>query len=151
MHLTTYLNDHLSGSTAALELLQHLEEAHAELAPFLRALRHDIEVDRRELEALTARLGAAPSAPRQAVAWVAEKFARLKLKLDDRSGDRLKRLEALEAVALGIHGKGSLWRALKVVPAASGPNYDALIARADEQRERIEAVRLEAARHALAE
>lgn len=151
MHLATYLNDHLSGSAAALELLEHLEVVHADLAPFLKALRRDIELDRAELEALIARVGSAPSAPRQAVAWVAEKFARLKLTFDDPSGDALKRLEALEAVAIGIHGKGSLWRALKVVPAAAGPDYDALIARADEQRERIEAVRLEAARQALSE
>ena len=62
---------------------------------------------------------------------------------------RLKLLESLEAVAIGVHGKGSLWRALKVVPAASGPDYDTLVRRADEQRERIEAVRLDAARQAF--
>jgi hypothetical protein len=149
VHLATYLNDHLAGAVAALELLEHLERTHADLAPFLRALRHDIEHDRAELEALIARLGVTQSAPRQAVAWVAEKAARLKMAVDDLSGSRLKLLESLEAVAVGIHGKGSLWRALKVVPAASGPDYDRLIARADEQRERIEAVRLDAARRAF--
>lgn len=146
---TTYLNDHLAGSTAALELLEHLERSHADLAPFLKGLRHDIELDRKELQALIARLGA-QSVPRQAATWVAEKFARLKMTVDDLSGTKLKLLESLEAVAVGIHGQGSLWRALKVVPAAGGPDYDMLIARADEQRERIEAVRLEAARKALA-
>ncbi|MDY3558075.1 hypothetical protein R5W23_000796 [Gemmata sp. JC673] len=149
MQLATYLNDHLSGSTAALELLEHLEKAHADLAPFLKALRRDIEFDRKELESLIARLGVTQSASRQAVAWVAEKFARLKMTVDDLSGGRLKLLESLEAVAIGIHGKGSLWRALKVVPAASGPDYDLLARRADEQRERIEPVRLNAARLAF--
>ena len=98
-----------------------------------------------------ARLGATASAPRQAVAWVAEKFARLKMAVDDLSGSRLKLLESLEAVALGIHGKGALWRALKVLPAAAGPDYDLLIQRADEQRERIEPARLEAVRQAFGE
>lgn len=149
MALDAYLNDHLSGSTAALELLEHLERTHPDLAAFLKNLRHDVEQDRRELEALMARLGVTPSPVRQAVAWVAEKFARLKLKADDPSGSRLRLLESLEAVAVGIHGKGSLWRALKVVPAATGPDYDRLIRRADEQRERVEAVRLDAARAAL--
>ncbi len=149
-HLATYLNDHLSGSTAALELLEHLEANHPDLAPFLRNLRHDIELDRKELEALMNRLGAGPSAVRQAAAWVAEKFARLKMKADDPSGSKLKLLESLEVVAVGIHGKGSLWRALKVVPAAGGPDYDVLIARADEQRARIEVARLDAARAAFA-
>lgn len=147
MQLATYLNDHLSGSTAALELLEHLEQTHADLAPFLRNLRHDIELSRKELESLIARLGATRSAPRRAVGWVAEKLALLKMRVDDLSGSKLKLLESLEAVAIGIHGQGSLWRALKVVPSASGPDYDKLIARADEQR--IEAVRLDAARRAF--
>src|SRR5688572_29804015 len=112
MQLATYLNDHLSGATAALELLEHMEKAHEELAPFLRKLRHDIELDRKELEALMGRLGATRGAVRQAAAWVAEKFARLKMKVDDPSGTKLKLLESLEAVAIGIHGKGALWRAL---------------------------------------
>jgi hypothetical protein len=149
MQLATYLNDHLSGSTAALELLEHLEQTHADLAPFLKHLRHDIELDRKELEALMARVGATRSTARQAAAWIVEKFARLKMKVDDLSGSKLRLLESLEAVAIGIHGKGSLWRALKVIPSASGPDYDMLIRRADEQRERIEAVRLDAARAAL--
>lgn len=149
MSLATYLNDHLAGSTAALELLEHLEQVYPDLAPFLKDLRHDIEWDRKELEALMGRLGAGRSAVRQAAAWVAEKFARLKVSVDDLSGNRLKLLESLEAVAVGIHGKWSLWKALKAVPAAAGPNYDNLIARAEEQRERIEAARLDAARAAL--
>ncbi len=149
MQLATYLNDHLSGSTAALELLDHLEETYLDLAPFFGRLRRDIESDREELEGLMAKLDVAPSAVRQAAAWVAEKFARLKLKVDDLSGRELKLLESLEAVAIGIHGKGLLWRALKVVPVASGPDFEELIRRADEQRERIEAVRLAAARAAF--
>lgn len=151
MQLAAYLNDHLSGSTAALELLEHLDQAYPDLAPFLKVLRHDVEEDRKELEALMARLGVTRSAVRQAAAWVAEKFARLKLRADDPSGDKLKLLESLEVVAVGIHGKGLLWRALKVVPAAGGPDYDRLIARADEQRGRVETARLDAARAAFAE
>jgi hypothetical protein len=137
------------GSTAALELLGHLEHTHADLAPFLRKLRHDIELDRKELETLMTRVGATRSPVREAAAWIADKFARLKMKVDDLSGCKPKLLESLEAVAIGIYGKGSLWRALKVIPAAGGPDYDMLIARADEQRERIEGVRLNAAREAF--
>lgn len=150
MHLATYLNDHLAGAAAALELLEHLERTHPDLAPFLATLRRDIEDDRRELETLMARVGATPGTARRAAAWVAEKFARLKLSVDDLAGDKLRLLESLEAVAIGIHGKASLWRALRVVPAARGPDYDRLVARADEQRERVEAVRLGAARGAFA-
>src|SRR5207302_1867024 len=44
-----YLNDHLARSVVALELLEHLEKAHAgsELEHFLAHLRTDIEEDRR--------------------------------------------------------------------------------------------------------
>src|SRR5205085_7785795 len=57
-HLATYLNDHLAGSVVALELLEHLEKAHAgtDVARFVAALRADIEADRGELEALMQRL-----------------------------------------------------------------------------------------------
>jgi hypothetical protein len=77
-------------------------------------------------------------------AWVAEKFARLKMKVDDLSGSRVKRLESLEALAVGIHGKGAL--AAAKVP---GPDYERPVARADEQRQQIEVVRLDAAWAAL--
>jgi hypothetical protein len=146
MHLATYLNDHLSGATAAVDLLEHLERSHADLAPALAALRRDIELDRRELEALIGRLGASRSRARQAAGWVAEKLARLKMTADDLSGHELK---LLEAVAVGVHGKGTLWQTLKVIPAAGGPDYDRLAARAEEQRQRIEPVRLNAARAAF--
>lgn len=149
MHLGTYLNDHLSGAVAVLELLQHLEGTHPDLAPFLQQLRQDMEEDRRELEALIARLGATQGTVRRAAGWIAEKLARLKMTVDDLSGSKLKSLESLEAVAIGIHGKSCLWRGLKLAPSAGGPDYDRLIARADEQREPIESVRLEAARAAF--
>jgi hypothetical protein len=143
-HLATYLNDHLSGSTAALELLEHLESTHPDLAPLLKQLRDDIEADRKELEGFMTGLGVSRSTARQAAAWIAEKFARLKMKVDDLSGSRLKRLESLEALAIGIHGKGALAAA-----RCRAPDYDRLAARADEQRQRIKVVRLDAARAAL--
>ena len=42
-HLGVYLNDHLAGATAALELLEHLEKAHARrpLGRFFADLRAD--------------------------------------------------------------------------------------------------------------
>ena len=52
--LATYLNDHLAGSLAAVELLEHLEAAYAEttLASFFAEVRRDISVDRKELQRL---------------------------------------------------------------------------------------------------
>lgn len=154
-HLATYLNDHLAGAVAALELLEHLQAAQAG-TPAERAiaeLRADVEADRGELEALMARLHVAASRPRKVTAWLAERIAELKLRLDDPAGGPLRRLEALEALSLGIEGKRLLWRALAVAaegePALRGVDYERLAQRAEEQRRRVETMRLDAAGAAL--
>ena len=155
-HLATYLNDHLSGSIAAIELLEHLESAYAgkELERFFAALRKDIEADRQELERLMERLEIAQSRSRKAGAWIAGKFAELKMRLDDSARGPLRLLESLEAVELGINGKLALWRALiaavEIAPALRGVlDYQRLAGRATEQIERVELHRLEAAKAAF--
>ena len=153
--LTTYLNDHLGGSEVALELLEHLERAQAgtPAAAFAAGLRAEIAEDRRELEALMARLGIAESRPRKAAAWLAEKLTELKLRLDDTSAGDLRRLEILDAVSVGIEGKRLLWKSLTAAaesaPDLRGTDYDRLIGRAEDQRRRVEDLRRDAARAAL--
>lgn len=154
-HLATYLNDHLAGSVTAVELLEYLERVRAGTpdAAFAAALRADILADRGELEVLMGRLGVTPSRPRKAAAWVAERMTELKLRADDPSAGALRRLEVVEAVSVGVEGKRLLWRALAeaagAAPALRGTDYARLERRAEEQRARIEAVRVEAARAAL--
>jgi hypothetical protein len=155
-HLATYLNDHLSGSIAAVELLEHLESAYAgkQLERFFAELRNDIEADRKELERLMERLEIAQSRPRKAGAWIAGKFAELKVRLDDSARGPLRLLESLEAVELGINGKLALWRALNAAVEIAPPlrgilDYQRLAGRATEQIERVELYRLEAARAAF--
>ena len=153
--LAAYLNDHLAGSTAALELLQEVEKAHAGSAAgrFVARLRQEISADRKELEALMARLQVTASAPRRAATWLAEKLAGLKLRLDDQSGGTFRLLETLDALSIGIEGKRLLWRALATAaegaPELQGPNYAYLVQCADQQRRQLETLRLEAARTAL--
>ena len=155
-YLATYLNDHLGGSQVALELLEHLERSPAgtPVARFAADLRDDIGADRRELEALMARLGVAESRPRKAAAWLSEKMSELKLRLDDPSGGALRQLEIFEALSVGIEGKRLLWRALgasaEVSPSLAVADYGLLERRAEDQRRSVETWRLEAARAALA-
>src|SRR5436190_11587449 len=113
-HLATYLSDHLAGAVVALELLEHLGNVHAgtELAAFFARLREDILADRAELESLTGRAGGSTGTVRAAVAWLGEKAARLKLRMDDAAGGDFRLLEAVELVAIGIDGKRALWLAL---------------------------------------
>ena len=155
-HLATYLNDHLAGSVTAIELLEYLQAAYAgnALERFFTELRNDIEADRQELKRLMEQLEIAQSRPRKAGAWIAGKFAELKMRLDDSAHGPLRLLESLDAVELGITGKLALWQALiaaaEVAPALRGAlDYQRLARRATEQIERVELRRLEAARAAF--
>jgi hypothetical protein len=155
-HLATYLNDHLAGSVAALEVLEKLQAAYegTELEQFCAELRNDIEADRQELKRLMERLEIPQSGARKAGAWITGKLAELKMRLDDSAHGPLRLLESLEAVELGINGKLALWRALiaaaEVAPALRGAlDYQRLVKRATEQIERVEAHRLNAAKAAF--
>ncbi|HEY7501375.1 MAG TPA: hypothetical protein VH740_22835 [Vicinamibacterales bacterium] len=153
--LSIYLNDHLAGSVVALEMLEHLERAYAgkSVQRFAAELRADIEADRGELRKLMSHLSIAESRARQATAWMAEKMTLLKLRFDDWAAGDFRLFEALEALSLGIEGKRSLWVALadaaERVPALQLLDYERLANRAREQRDRVEAKRLETAREAL--
>jgi hypothetical protein len=155
-HLLTYLKDHLAGSTIALEILEHLISTHTgtPLEPLFRKLREEIVQDRQALEGIIRRFGSAESPIRNTGAWLSEKLARVKLLLEGAGGGPMARLEALEALSLGIEGKRALWDALAAaapaVPPLQGVDLDLLKQRAQQQRERVEALRLEAAREALA-
>lgn len=154
-HLATYLNDHLAGSSAALEMLEVLASAYAgsDVERFARELHDEILEDRLELEGLMARLQISQSPPRKAVGWISEKLAQLKLRIDDPAGGAFRLFEATEAISTGIEGKRLLWRALEAIavdpPGSGGCDYDRLIRRAEDQRRRVEQVRIDAARKAL--
>jgi hypothetical protein len=154
-HLTTYLNDHLAGAMAAVEILGQLtaKQAGTAVGASLAELRADVLTDRQELEALMARLQIAQSRPRMAMGWLSEKLAQVKLQLDDPADGALRLLEALEALVIGIEGKRALWQALAAAaqeqPELQGADYARLIQRAKDQHRRAEELRLEAARAAF--
>jgi|1185.fasta_scaffold26128_2 hypothetical protein len=134
--LSIYLNDHLAGSTAGLELARRLHDD---------SLAEEIEEDRETLMDVMRRLDVDRDELRLAIAWGAEKALRLK------PGGHLHDAEAL---SLGVEGKLVLWVALRHArgddPRLEGIDFDALIARARSQRERIEQERLRAAEQELA-
>jgi hypothetical protein len=150
--LFDYLNDHLAGSVAALELLDRLIAAYEgkPLERFFRDLRADIHEDQEQLKDLIQKLGAHESTVRKAGAWIAEKLSRPKIDLGDEGKIEVGLFLALEALILGITGKRSLWRALhaasRTVPELARVDYSGLEKRAIEQCERVEARRLEIAR-----
>jgi signal transduction histidine kinase len=150
-HLHTYLNDHLAGSVAALELLDHLFEQHEghPLGIFFRDLRTEISTDQETLRTLIRKLGAEESGVRKAGAWIAQKIGQMKIG-SAGADDRFGLVQALEALALGISGKKLLWRLLDAiaphVPGLQGTDFRRLEMRAEEQITRVEAERLRIAR-----
>ena len=153
--LATYLNDHLAGSVGALDLLDHLarESDGGEEVSLFRALHQEIAAEQAQLRELLRELGGEESGVRKAAGWVAEKVTRLKLRWDDPGDDGLRRFEALEALALGITGKLSLWRALAAVadgiPALQRLDLALLQRRSEDQYAAVERRRLAAAREAF--
>ena len=153
--LTTYLNDHLAGSVAALELLEHLIGRHADMpwAGSLTELRGEIEEDQNSLRDLLQRLGEAESATKKTLGWLSEKLGVARRTLSPGYEPELAMLEDFEALALGIQGKLGLWRALAIVapapPALRGLDLVQLQQRARSQYERVEALRLDVAKVVL--
>jgi len=153
--LAVYLNDHLAGSVTAIGIVGRASRTHAgsELGAFLRELGEEIEADRQTLRGILDAIGARPQRSKLAAAWAAEKASRLKPHGRLLRRSPLTPFLELETLALGIHGKLLLWRALRAAVgehAPGGASLDALIARAEEQHAAVERHRVEAARSALA-
>jgi hypothetical protein len=153
--LARYLNDHLAGSVAAIELLDHLHQLSkgTERERLFSSLQSEVEEDQKVLKELLRGVGGKESRVRKTAAWLTEKVGEAKLKLDDPGGGELRLLEALEILELGILGKLALWRALgtatDLVPQIRKLDLRALERRAKEQHERVEVERLEVARAAF--
>ena len=153
--LTAYLNDHLAGSAAGVELASKLRDNNqgTELGRAMVALHHDISEDRDTLESLLGQLELDRHAVKEAAGWMLEKVSRLRLNPALTGSAELTRLMETEALSLGIEGKLSLWAALKEAtagdPRLAGTDLDRLIERARTQRAALEPHRLAAAAAAL--
>jgi hypothetical protein len=156
-HLAIYLKDHLAGSEAGLEILEHIEAAHGvgSIGDITRRIRAEIVGERKVLTGLLEQLGASTSVSRRVAGWMSEKAMELKLFADDPGNGALRLFEAVEAIKLGVHGKLGLWKALAAsaqrVPVLATVEYEPLIKQAEEQEELLEMLRLEASRAAFAE
>jgi hypothetical protein len=149
--LGTYLNDHLAGAAAGVELAEKLATAN-EGTPFgtaVAAVADEIKADRETLHGLMERLGIGRSPVKQATGWVFEKVTRLRLNRQLTGSDDLTRLLETETLSLGIEGKAAMWLALKDAGGLDAElgraDFDRLVFRARQQREALEPYRLEAA------
>ncbi len=151
--LATYLNDHLAGSTAGVELARRARGANegTELGAFLSALVEEIDEDRDTLREVMRAVGAREDRIKVKLGWMAEKVGRLKPNGQLTGYSPLSRVVELEGLSLGVEGKRSLWRLLRALedPRLAGFDFEELIARAERQRKGLEGYRLEAGQLAL--
>jgi hypothetical protein len=155
--LPIYLNDHLAGSTAALELVRRALRSNSqnEYGPPLARLAAEIEEDRKTLLSIMAGLGVGSDRAKLLAAWAAEKVGRLKLNGRLLGYSPLSRLMELEVLLLGVTGKLALWRALDQLaphdPRLDRGELERLMERAGGQLEEIQELRERAVIDAFAE
>lgn len=144
-----YLNDHLAGSVAGRDLAEQVAEENAgtPVGQVMSELLGDIDADQSTLEELMERLGVDKSRLKQAGGWMAEKLTRLRLNDKITGSESLSRLMQMEMLSVGIEGKLALWRSLQALRFQHGDvvDFDRLAQRAQDQLERLEPYRLEAA------
>jgi hypothetical protein len=149
--LGVYLNDHLAGSAAGIELAAKLGDRHqgTEFGQVMAAVARDITEDRDALEELMRQLEVERHPVKEAAGWVLEKLSRLRLNPALTGSAELTRLMETEALSLGIEGKLCLWLSLQKAAAVdarlAGTDFDRLIERARGQRRALEPHRLAAA------
>ena len=137
--LATYLNDHLAGSVAAIDLA---EKAAAQnqgdrLGVYLNELALAIDEDRVALERIMERLDVEKGGIKATAGRVVEKVSRLRLH-DRVTGDAdLSRVLELETLIMGVTGKLSLWHSLQASSAVAtrlaDVDLETLVRRAQEQ------------------
>jgi hypothetical protein len=154
-HLRIYLQDHLAGATAGLELARRTRGANegTDYGPPLAKIADEIEADRRHLQGIAEELGFGGDRLKNIAAWSLEKAGRLKLNGQLSGYSPLSRVVELEGLLTGITGKKGLWISLLEV-APSEPRLDQALLerlrdRAESQRATVEELRERAAREAF--
>jgi hypothetical protein len=133
--LIIYLNDHLAGATAGVELARRVasENETSPLGPPLDRLADAIERDRDELLAIMGELDVPVDRAKVALGWTAEKVGRLKPNDRLRGYSPLGRVLELEGLVAGVHAKQSAWRTLRNADLVDTGRIELLLDRARKQ------------------
>lgn len=153
--LKIYLNDHLAGSMAGLELVKraHGNNPEGALGEFLGRLERELQEDRAFLEEVVDALELGREPYKVIAAWVAEKVGRFKLNGQIRGYSDLSRVVELEGLKIGVSGKLSMWEALRHMRDHESRlavlDFDRMIKRAEAQLAELERFRLQATTQAF--
>ncbi len=152
--LHVYLNDHLAGATAGVELARTAAENHdGEMGEFFQQLADGISADFQTLTSLIAQLNAHASGAKEVFAKIGSEISESKFSGETVDDPQFGTFLTLETLSIGVEGKLCMWKALKVVEGGyaelGSTDIDTLIERAQSQRDSIEGKRLEIAGDAL--
>jgi len=152
--LHVYLNDHLAGATAGLDLVKAAAERHdGDMGDFFAQLADEIGADYNTLSSLIAQLNAKASGAKEAIAKLGSEVTEGKFSGESIGHPTFGTFITLETLSIGVEGKLCMWKALRCIQDdvvdLSGADIDGLIERAQSQRDRIEGKRLEIAGGAL--
>jgi hypothetical protein len=153
--LSVYLNDHLAAATGGVELFRRATASRTgPLGADLAQLRDEAVADRDSLKSLLTRLEVRENVPLTALGWLGEKVGRLKPNGYVVRRSPLADVIELEALRLVTYGKLSCWQVLLDVAAhddrVPAAELTRLVARAEKQLARLEALHLRTARDRLA-
>jgi hypothetical protein len=157
MNLLGYLNDHLAGAAAGIQLAERCRDRDpgSELGLVLQALVVEIKQDREVLERVIRALGGSPHRLKRGVALGTERLGSLRMWLPmiGPGSEETARLEEVEVLSLGIEGKRLMWAALAQLSSTDarllGFSFPELKQRAKAQRDRLERFRLKLAADVL--
>jgi hypothetical protein len=155
--LAIYLKDHHSTAGGAVELCRRVSKSNSEneFGRKAEVLAAELSRDRTVLEEVMAAVDVDASRVKDAGAWIAEKLGRLKLNGRVVSYSPLSRVVEFEALAMGVAGKIRLWRSLQIARQSderlAGFDFDALIERAQDQRDTVETLHQKAVEVAFVE
>jgi hypothetical protein len=153
--LGIYLNDHLAGATAGVELARRAagSAAGTDAASALQRFATEVTQDRDALLDMMTALGISVRPYKMYFAWIGEKAGRLKLNGHLVSRSPLSMLEELEMLRVGVEGKAAGWRTLRALADQDGrldaSQLDELMSRAWSQGGLLEELRIRAASQIL--
>jgi hypothetical protein len=149
-----YLNDHLAGATAGVDLAKQAAERHdGELGEFFAQLTDEISADHNTLTALMDQMDAHASGAKEVLAKAGSVVSETKFSGESMNDPEFGTFLTLETLLIGVEGKLCMWKALKVVEdeyaELQSVDIDTLVKRAQSQRDKLEGKRLEVAGTAL--
>jgi hypothetical protein len=153
--LAVYLRDHFAGAATGLALAERSQRANDDnpLGAVLTEIATEIADDRHSLREIMSNLNVSEDALKAAVGQAAELVGRLKSNGMFTHYSPSSRVVELEGLLAGIDAKRNLWHSLRLAaqtrPVLDVTTLDRLIARADSQRDRLQAEHDRAARNAF--